>query len=50
MELQAISSAAKDTAIRMTVQREQGNLQVAARRLGVTDRRLQQIMKDEKGA
>lgn len=50
MELQAISSAAKDIAIRMTVRREQGNLQVAARRLGVTDRRLQQIMRDEKGA
>jgi transcriptional regulator with GAF, ATPase, and Fis domain len=39
--LQEISNAAKDAAIRLTVHREQGNLQRAAKRLGVTDRALQ---------
>jgi len=41
ISLQEISNAAKDAAIRMTVHREQGNLQRAAKRLGVTDRALQ---------
>ena len=39
--LKEISQAASDTAIRITVSDEEGNLQRAARRLGVTDRALQ---------
>jgi transcriptional regulator with PAS, ATPase and Fis domain len=39
--LREISSATSETAIRIAVQSEQGNLQRAARRLGVTDRALQ---------
>lgn len=39
--LQEISNAAKDVAIRLAVAREDGNLQRAAKRLGVTDRALQ---------
>jgi transcriptional regulator with GAF, ATPase, and Fis domain len=39
--LKGISQAASDTAIRITVSDEEGNLQRAARRLGVTDRALQ---------
>ncbi len=40
-ELRKISQAASDVAIKLTVQSEQGNLQRAARRLGITDRALQ---------
>jgi transcriptional regulator with GAF, ATPase, and Fis domain len=39
--LKDISTAATNAAIRLAVQREDGNLQRAARRLGVTDRALQ---------
>ncbi len=39
--LKEISQAATDTALRIAVDAEQGNLQRAARRLGVTDRALQ---------
>lgn len=39
--LKEISQAASDTAIRITVSDEEGNLQRAARRLGITDRALQ---------
>jgi transcriptional regulator with GAF, ATPase, and Fis domain len=39
--LKQISQAAGEAAIRITVQSEQGNLQRAAKRLGVTDRALQ---------
>ena len=39
--LKDISNAATDTAIRIAVEEEQGNLQRAARNLGVTDRALQ---------
>jgi transcriptional regulator with GAF, ATPase, and Fis domain len=41
MGLRDISQAAAETAIRLAMQDEQGNLQRAARRLGVTDRALQ---------
>jgi len=40
-ELRKISQAASDVAIKLTVQSEQGNLQRAAKRLGITDRALQ---------
>lgn len=40
-ELRQISQAASDMAIRISVQKEQGNLQRAAKRLGITDRALQ---------
>jgi transcriptional regulator with GAF, ATPase, and Fis domain len=40
-ELKEIGRAATETAIRIAVQREEGNLQRAAKRLGVTDRMLQ---------
>ena len=40
-ELRQINQAAADTAIRITVQSEEGNLQRAAKRLGITDRALQ---------
>jgi transcriptional regulator with GAF, ATPase, and Fis domain len=40
-KLKEISHAATDTAIRLAVHDENGNLQLAARRLGVTDRALQ---------
>jgi transcriptional regulator with GAF, ATPase, and Fis domain len=40
-KLKEISHAAAETAIRLAVHDENGNLQVAARRLGVTDRALQ---------
>ena len=40
-ELKQISQSANDVAIRNAVQRENGNLQRAAKRLGVTDRALQ---------
>jgi transcriptional regulator with GAF, ATPase, and Fis domain len=40
-ELRKISQAACDTAIKLTVQSEQGNLQRASKRLGITDRALQ---------
>src|SRR5262245_9471642 len=39
--LKEISQAAADTAMRIAVDAENGNLQLAARRLGVTDRALQ---------
>ena len=39
--LKEIGQAATDTAVRIAVNEEQGNLQLAARRLGVTDRALQ---------
>jgi transcriptional regulator with PAS, ATPase and Fis domain len=39
--LKEISQATTETAIRIAVQSEKGNLQRAARRLGVTDRALQ---------
>jgi transcriptional regulator with GAF, ATPase, and Fis domain len=39
--LKEISQAAADTAMRVVVHEEHGNLQLAARRLGVTDRALQ---------
>jgi hypothetical protein len=39
--LKEIGQAATDAALRITVDEENGNLQVAARRLGVTDRALQ---------
>ena len=39
--LKEISQAAADTAMRVVVHEESGNLQLAARRLGVTDRALQ---------
>ncbi len=39
--LKEISQAAADTATRIAVREENGNLQLAARRLGVTDRALQ---------
>lgn len=39
--LSAISEAAKDVAIRIAAQRENGNVQRTAKRLGVTDRALQ---------
>jgi len=39
--LREISQAAADTATRIALQEENGNVQVAARRLGVTDRALQ---------
>lgn len=41
IELRQISQAASDAAIRITVQQEEGNLQRAAKRLGITDRALQ---------
>ena len=40
-ELRKISQAASDAAIKLTVQSEHGNLQRAAKRLGITDRALQ---------
>jgi transcriptional regulator with GAF, ATPase, and Fis domain len=40
-ELRRISQAACDAAIKLTVQSEQGNLQRASKRLGITDRALQ---------
>jgi transcriptional regulator with GAF, ATPase, and Fis domain len=40
-DLKEIGRAATETAIRIAVQREEGNLQKAAKRLGVTDRMLQ---------
>jgi transcriptional regulator with GAF, ATPase, and Fis domain len=40
-KLKEISQAATETAIRLAVHDENGNLQLAARRLGVTDRALQ---------
>ena len=40
-ELRKISQAACDAAIKLTVQSEQGNLQRASKRLGITDRALQ---------
>jgi transcriptional regulator with GAF, ATPase, and Fis domain len=40
-ELRKISKAASDVAIKLTVQSEHGNLQRAAKRLGITDRALQ---------
>ena len=40
-ELRKISQAASDVAIKLTVQSEHGNLQRAAKRLGITDRALQ---------
>ena len=40
-DLKEIGRAATETAIRIAVQREEGNLQRAAKRLGVTDRMLQ---------
>ena len=40
-KLKEISHAATETAIRLALQDENGNLQLAARRLGVTDRALQ---------
>ncbi len=40
-ELRKISQAACDAAIKITVQSEQGNLQRASKRLGITDRALQ---------
>lgn len=46
--LREISQAATDAAIQIAVQQEQGNLQRAARRLGVTDRALQ--LRRAKGA
>jgi len=46
--LREISQAAADAAIQIAVQQEQGNLQRAARRLGVTDRALQ--LRRAKGA
>ena len=39
--LKEISEIAKDTAVRIAIDQEHGNLQRAARRLGVTDRALQ---------
>jgi DNA-binding NtrC family response regulator len=39
--LREISHAASEAAIQIAVQQEQGNLQRAAKRLGVTDRALQ---------
>jgi transcriptional regulator with GAF, ATPase, and Fis domain len=39
--LKEISQAATDTAVRIALNEERGNLQLAARRLGVTDRALQ---------
>ena len=39
--LKEISQTATQTAIRIAVQSEKGNLQKAARRLGITDRALQ---------
>ena len=39
--LKEISQAAAETAMRIAVDEEHGNLQLAARRLGVTDRALQ---------
>ena len=39
--LKEISQAAADTAMRIAVDSENGNLQLAARQLGVTDRALQ---------
>ena len=39
--LKTIGRAAEDTAIRIAVSEEEGNLQRAANRLGVTDRALQ---------
>jgi DNA-binding NtrC family response regulator len=39
--LREISHAASDAAIQIALQQEQGNLQRAAKRLGVTDRALQ---------
>ena len=39
--LREISHAASEAAIQIAVQQEQGNLQKAAKRLGVTDRALQ---------
>lgn len=47
--LKQISQAAADVAIRIAVQREEGNLQRAARRLGVTDRALQMRKAKEDG-
>lgn len=40
-DLKTIGEYAKDTAVRIVVNEEEGNLQSAARRLGVTDRTLQ---------
>jgi transcriptional regulator with GAF, ATPase, and Fis domain len=40
-ELRKISQAASDVAIKLTVESERGNLQRAAKRLGITDRTLQ---------
>jgi hypothetical protein len=39
--LKEIGQAATDTALRIAVDDENGNLQLAARKLGVTDRALQ---------
>jgi len=46
--LKEISQATTETAIRIAVQSENGNLQRAAKRLGVTDRALQMRRKDRR--
>jgi transcriptional regulator with GAF, ATPase, and Fis domain len=48
--LKEISQATTETAVRIAVQSEKGNLQRAARRLGVTDRALQMRRRDQRKA
>ena len=47
--LKEIGQTAADTAIQIAVEQEKGNLQRAARRLGVTDRALQMRRANERG-